>query len=124
MSFACIYQIHQVFVFSEGGGTITGQTEITKTNLFGSPKSTKVSPWSWFFACISVIQMTSNFHDIWKAGDIAGFISFEDACKQLCQGLANNMAKRGSFMIRFSDMCPGGLTFIFVSSSKKKKLLT
>ncbi len=110
-----------IFLHSGGINAVTNQTEITKINFIGSPSNQPqvISPWSWFFGSVSVVQVNTHLHDIWLAGHIAGFVSFQDASNQLAIGLANNTADQGSFIIRFSDNCIGGLTFVFVSKGTK-----
>lgn len=109
--------------FSVGTG-ITDDTEICKSNLFdrfeGANRQICASIFTWFFESLSLVQKDSFLHDIYINGHIAGLISIKDCFDQLEEGINDGTAENGSFMVRFSDNTPGGLTFVLVSTSRGK----
>lgn len=73
----------------------------------------------WFVESLSIVQK-GHLHDIYVNGMIAGFISVRKCFELLNAGVKDGTAESGSFMIRFSDTSPGGLTFVFLSANESE----
>lgn len=73
--------------------------------------------WKYFYASLAVVQIGSYFNSLWMKNEIVGFISEDQATKTLGENFNTSIgAKEGSFIIRFSEKGPGGLSFYFVTS--------
>jgi len=74
--------------------------------------------WAWFGTILYKIRNhQKHILPMWVKGLIYGFLSREDSDRLLLtQG-----ALPGSFLIRFSDRCPGQFVVVYVTSSLSKK---